>query len=383
MGGDVNQDYFVDGIVEDIITALSHFPNLFVIARNSTFTYKGRAVDVKQVGRDLGVRYVLEGSGRKAAKRVRITGQLIDATTGATLWADRFDGAHEDVFELQDQMARSVVGAIAPKLRQAEIERAKRKPNADLNAYDYYLRGLAEFYKRTREGTDRALLLLKEAITIDPDFASAWGLAALCYQRRKVNGWVIHPEQETAEAERLGRRAAELGMEDADALSWSALTLAYVVGDVETGASLVARSLKLNPNSATAWSYDAWISGWLGEPDRAIDSATRAMRLSPLDPLLCYFQAALAYAHFFAGRYHEAISWSEMSLRERSNQEAMRVLAASSALVDRLDDARKTVIELRRLNPSLRISDLRGLPFRRPDDWSRYQSGLRMAGLPE
>ena len=201
MSGDPEQEYFADGMVEEIITALSRLRWLFVIARNSSFTYKGRAVDVKQVGRELGVRYVLEGSVRKAGNQVRITGQLIDAATGAHLWADRFDGALEDIFDLQDQVTASVVGAIAPKLEQAEIERAKRKPTESLDAYDYYLRGMAAVHHWTREGNDEALRTFYRAIELDPNFASAYGMAARCYSQRKVSGWFV----DRAEGDRRGR----------------------------------------------------------------------------------------------------------------------------------------------------------------------------------
>ena len=210
MSGDPEQEYFADGMVEDIITALSRIRWLFVIARNSSFTYKGRAVDVKQVGRELGVRYVLEGSVRKAANRVRITGQLIDAATGTHLWADRFEGSLDDIFELQDQVATSVVGAIAPQLERAEIERAKRKPTENLDAYDYYLRGMADLHQGTREAIDEALLLFEKAIELDPDFASAYGTAAWCYFWRKVNGWMID-KAGAAEGARLARRLSNWG----------------------------------------------------------------------------------------------------------------------------------------------------------------------------
>ena len=211
LSGDPEQEYFADGVVEDIITALSRIRWLFVIARNSSFTYKGRAVDVKQVSRELGVRYVLEGSVRKAANRVRITGQLIDAAAGTQLWAERFEGSLDDIFELQDQIAASVVGAIAPQLERAEIERAKRKPTENLGAYDYYLRGLADLQRGTREAIDVALPLFEKAIEFDPDFASAYGMAAWCHFWRKVNGWMIDPKRETVEGTGLARRAVELG----------------------------------------------------------------------------------------------------------------------------------------------------------------------------
>ena len=261
MSDDPGQDYFSDGIVEEIITALSRMRWLFVIARNSSFTYKGRSVDVKQVGRELGVRYVLEGSVRKAANRLRITGQLIDASTGAHLWADRFEGDLADVFELQDQVTSSVIGAIAPKLEQAEIERAKHKPTESLDAYDYFLRGMASLYSWTREDVSEALQLFHRAIQRDPEFASAYGAAAGCYFWRMVNGWMTDRGQEIAEAVRLARRAVELGKDDAVALSYGGLVLGYVGGEVAAGVMLIDRALMLNPNLATAWN-----AGGLYEP---------------------------------------------------------------------------------------------------------------------
>ena len=227
MSGDPEQEYFADGMVDDIITALSHFKALFVIARNSSFTYKGRAVDVKQVGRELGVRYVLEGSVRKAANRVRITGQLVDTATGAHLWAERFDGGLGDIFDLQDQVTESVVGAIAPAVEKAEIERAKRKPTESLDAYALYLRGLARFYQfGNRQANDEALRLFNSAIELDPDFASAYGRAASCYVCAKANGWISDTANEIAEVTRLAQRAVELGKDDAIALAASGWALA-------------------------------------------------------------------------------------------------------------------------------------------------------------
>ena len=230
-------------MVEDIITALAHFRHLFVIARNSSFAYKGRAVDVKQVGRELGVRYVLEGSVRKAGDRLRITGQLIDASTGATLWADRFDGALAEIFDLQDQVAANVVGAIAPRVEEAEIERAKRKPTESLDAYDHYLRALAVVDRITREANDEALRLFHKAIERDPEFALAYARAAHCYVFRRTNGWMVDRAEETAEAARLARRAVELGRDDAVALSYGGFALGYVVGDLDDGAAFVDRAL--------------------------------------------------------------------------------------------------------------------------------------------
>jgi len=258
MSGDSEQEYFADGVVDEIITALSHIRWLFVIARNSSFTYKGRAVDVKQVGRELGVRYVLEGSVRKAPNRVRITGQLVDAATGAHLWAGRFDGALEDIFDLQDRVTASVVGAIGPKLEEAEIARAKRKPTESLDAYDHYLRGLESIYQVTRESTDDALRLFYRAIELDPCFAPAYALTTWCYVQRKVNGWITNRAHEVAETARLARRAMTLGKDDAVACCYAGAGLAYVVHDLDTGRAFIDRALVLNPNLAVAWLLSGW-----------------------------------------------------------------------------------------------------------------------------
>jgi tetratricopeptide (TPR) repeat protein len=289
-------------------------------------------VDVKQVGRELGVRYVLEGGVRKAANRVRITGQLIDAATGMHLWADRFEGSIEDIFDLQDQVTASVVGAIGPKLEQAEIERAKRKPTENLDAYDYYLRAMASLYQWTKESNNDALRLLHRAIELDPNFASAYGVAAWCYVWRKTQGRVTEVAREAAEATRLARRAVELGRDDGIALSAGGYALAHIAGDLDGGAAFIDRALVLNPNLAGTWLNSGWVRVWLGESEVAIEHLVRAMRLSPRDPILFRMEGATASAHFFAGRYDEASSWAEKALRENPNlQQALRVSAASHA----------------------------------------------------
>jgi TolB-like protein len=387
MSGDAEQEYFADGMVEDIITALSRFKALFVIARNSSFTYKGRAVDVKQIGRELGVRYVLEGSVRKAANRVRITGQLVDTATGAHLWANRIDGGLGDIFDLQDQVTESVVGAIAPAVEKAEIERAKRKPTESLDAYSVYLRGLARLYQFAgRQVNDEALRLFNSAIELDPDFASAYGRAAFCYVAAKTNGWISVTPNEIAEVMRLARRAVELGKDDAIALADSGWALAYVVHELGVGAGLIDRALVLNSNLAEAWNCGGSVKLWLGEPELAIERFARAMRLSPLDPLATGMRSGTAHAHFFLGRYDEAASWAAMALQNRPDfQPGLRIDAASSAMAGRPEQAHKAMARLRQLNPALRVSNLKdvGGPYQRAEDVSRYEEGLRQAGLPE
>jgi TolB-like protein len=385
LSGDHEQEYFADGIVEDIILELSRIRWLFVIARNSSFTYKGHPVDVKQVGRELGVRYVLEGSVRKAGRRVRITGQLIEASSGVHLWADRFEGAVEDVFDLQDQVASSVAGAIAPQLEQAEIERAKRKPTDSLDAYDYYLRGVSKFHKGSRTAINEALGLFYRAIQLDADFASAYAMAAWCYVPRKWRGFMVDRTQEIAEAAHLARRGALLGRTDAVALCAGGFALAHVVGELDEGAALIDRALVLNPNLAAAWHNSGWVRVWLGEPELAIEHFAQAMRLSPLDSLLFGMQTGIAFAHFFAGRYREASSWAEKAVREQPNwATGILIAGASRALSGQQDEACKVMARARQLNPAFCIANLRDLlPLRRPEDVARCSEGLRKAGLPE
>jgi adenylate cyclase len=386
MSGDPEQDYFADGMVEEIITALSHFRQLFVIARNSSFTYKGRAVDVKQIGRELGVRYVLEGSVRKAANRVRITGQLVDTATGAHLWAERFDGGLGDIFDLQDQVTESVVGAIAPVVEKAEIERAKRKPTDSLDAYALYLRGLDRLYQFAgRQANDEALGLFNSAIELDPDFAAAYGRAASCYVYAKTNGWFSGAANEIAEVARLAQRAVELGKDDAFALAAGGWALAQVVRDLEPAAAFIDRALVLNSNLAEAWFYGGWVKNWLGEPEAAIERFARAMRLNPLDRMMG-IRGGTAHAHFFLGSYDEAASWAAITLQNNADfHPGLRIAAASNAMAGRPEQAHKAVARLRQINPALRVSNLKDVlgPYRRAEDLSRYEEGLRRAGLPE
>ena len=386
ISGDSEQEYFTDGIVEEIITALSRMRWLFVIARNSSFAYKGRPVDVKQASRELGVRYVLQGSVRKAANRVRITSQLIDASMGVHLWADRFEGGIEEVFELQDRITSSVIGAIAPKLEQAEIERAKRKPTESLDAYDHYLRGMACVYRWSKEGVEEALRLFYRAIELDPDFASAYGVAAWCYFWRKANGWMIDATKDAAETTRLAGRARELGKEDAVALAFSGLALAYVAGEVDASIAMVDRALLLNPNLAAAWNTSGLLRATVGDPDTGIEHMERAMRFNPLDPLMFLTLTWSAWAHFVAGRYDHGWQLAERASREQPYfVNALRVAAVCNALAGRLGEARQCIARALRLDPGMRISNLKDrLASSFPAaHLGTFIEGLRRAGLPE
>jgi TolB-like protein len=358
LSSDPEQEYFADGVVEDITMALSLFPWLFVIARNSSFTYKGRRVDVKQVGRD-----ILEGSVRKAGSRIRIAGQLIEAETGAHLWADHFDGALEDMFDLQDHVTSSVVGAIAPKLQREEIKRARRKPTESLDAYDYYLRGLASASRWTKDANAEALQFFCNAIELDRGLACAYGMAAWCYVRRKALGWMSERIQESAEAVRMARKAVHLGGDDPIALCMGGYALAFVAHEFDDAAAFMDRGLTVNPNLARAWMLSAWLRVWRGEPDLALEHSAHAMRLSPLDPSMYGMHGAIAYAHFLASRYDMASSCAERSLRDNPNfLLVICISAASNALAGRLEPAREGIARALECNPDLRISNLTVCP---------------------
>ena len=306
------------------------------------------------MGRELGVRYVLEGSVRKAANRVRITGQLIDTATGAHLWADHFDGTLDDIFDLQDQLTATIVGAIAPRVEQAEIERTKRKPTDRLDAYDYYLRGVAGL--NIRRAAEARKLFLK-AVELDPSFAVCYAMAAHCYELEVIRGG-LPPAEVIAETTRLARRAALLGSEDAVALTQAGHALAFVAGEIDEGATLLDRAIVLNPNLALAWHQGGWTKIYLGEPEQAIERFSRAMRLSPLDPLLLpWMQSGTAHAYLFAGQYDQAASWAEKALRGSArNPSALRAAAASLALAGRLEEARKVAARFLEVVPGARIS---------------------------
>ena len=385
MSGDPEQEYFADGVVEEILTALAKLPWLFVIARNSTFIYKGQAVDVKQVGRDLGVRYVLEGSIRKAGSRIRMTGQLIDASTGIHLWADRYDGNFEDIFELQDQITLNVVGAIAPRLEAAEIERIKHKPTGSLDAYDCYLRGMAAMYRWSPAGITEALKYFYRAIEIDPDYGIAYAMAARCYNVRSVTTPLEFSAEDVAEAECLCRLAANLGRNDAMALSMTGVTLGFAVRDVSGGAALTTRALALNPNLAAALYSDGWLQQFLGNPEIAISHIGRAIELSPHDPTIFQMQSAMAGAYFTAGDDPQALSWAERALYDRPDHFPALCWAVASAahlgLQAKAEDFRDRIL---RGMPSVDLSYLGNvIPYQRPEHAARLSEGFRKAGFPE
>jgi TolB-like protein len=385
LSADPEQEYFADGVVEDITMALALFHWLFVIARNSSFTYKGRAVDVKQVGRELGVRYVLEGSVRKAGNRVRISGQLIDAETGAHLWAGRFEGALEDMFDLQDHVTSSVVGAIGPKLQREEIRRARRKPTENLDAYDYYLRGLASARRWTRDANAEARQLFRKAIELDPGLACAYGMAAWCCVRSKALGWMNERVQESAEGVRMARQAVLRGGHDPVALCMGGYALAFVAHEFDDAAAFMDRGLAVNPNTAQAWTLSGWLRVWRGEPDLALEHLGHAMRLSPLDPNMFGMHGGMAYAHFLTGRYDMAASSAETAMRDNPTfLLAICISAASHALAGRLEPAQRAMSRALACDPNPHASNLRDLaPFRREQDFARFAGALRQAGLPE
>jgi len=376
MSGDPEQEYFVDGMVEEIITALSRIRWLFVIARNSTFTYKGHAVDVKQVGREMGVRYVLEGSVRKAGNRVRITGQLIDAETGAHLWADRFDGSLEDVFELQDEIATSVAGVIEPALQAAEMRRSAARPTIDLTAYDLYLRALAVFFPISKERLFQALGLFEQAIAIDRRYGPALSWAAVCHLRLVLDGWAEAPETNRRNAVDLARQALEVGENDPDILASAAFVLGQFGEEIGAMIGLVDRALALNPSFARGWYVSGVLRMYVGQPDLAISHIETALRLSPRERMGQPLNA-IGMAYFFKRQFDEAVAKLLLSIQDHPGYpNPYRFLAACYAHMGRLDEARVIIAQLRAITPLVMG---RAEQFRRPEDRELFLSGLRLA----
>jgi len=375
MSGDPEQEYFVDGMVEDIITALSRIRWLFVIARNSSFTYKGQAVDMKQVGRELGVRYVLEGSVRKAGGRVRITGQLIDAATGAHLWADRFDGSMEDVFELQGKVASSVAGVIEPALQAAETARSVNRPTNDLTAYDLYLRAYSIMLSPTRD-VPEALRLLDHAITRDPGYGPALAWGAICYCLCDISGWGEDLELNRPNGLDRGRRALQVAGDDPAVLANAAFALGYFGEDIGAMIALVDRALMLNPSFARGWHVSGGLHAWAGLPDLAIEHFETSLRLSPR-ARVGWGLAGIGIAHFLSRRFDEAVPKLLLAIQEDpSFPYPYYYLAACYAHMGRLGDSREIVARLRTIT-SLVIPDAGYL--RDPGHRELLLSGLRLA----
>jgi adenylate cyclase len=381
MSGDPEQEYFADGIVEDIITALSRFKSLFVIARNSSFTFKGRAVDIKEVGRRLGVRYVLEGSVRKASGKVRITGQLIDAITGAHLWADRFERDLTDIFALQDEVTLAVVSAIQPKMLQTEIEMATRRRPENLTAYDFYLRAMQQFYLTTREGVAEAIRLAHRALELDPLFGAAAALAGACHMLNVLLGSANDPQFDRKEAVRLVRLALSIDDGDPDTLARACITSAYMVGDSEAEIEMADRAVALNPNSWMTWNCRGHVYRIAGLPEEAIRSFERAIRMSPLDPRQHHTISGIGQALIELRRFDEAIVAGKKALRQNLYVVAYLCLASAFAHLGRDAEAHEAAARVLEIDPAFTISAY----FARGglSNAKLQIEGLRKAGLPE
>jgi TolB-like protein len=383
--GDPEQDYFVDGMVEEITTAIARCPGLFVIARNSSNTYRVEGVDVKQVARELGVRYVLEGSVRKAGNRVRIAGQLIDTASGGHIWAERFDGALDDVFAFQDQVASGVVGAIEPQLRRVEAERARRKPTDNLDAYDLHLRAQAQAYKRTREGLAESIRLARSALELDPGYAPAIARIALSRGMQRQRNWIPPAGPEVEEGITMARKAIAAAGDDPWVLDFAGLALAQQAGDNVAALAAFDRAIALNPNFAIAFGHRAVVLSYLNRPDEAIAAAHQAMRLSPLDPAMFSFHQAVARAQLAAGRYEAGLASAEEALRDNGGMPALRLKLSLCGFLGRHDEARACLNRVPEFHcePTI-LGIMRSLPKGAvPELVTLITEGLRKAGVPE
>ena len=383
MSGDPEQEYFADGVVEDIITALSRFKSLFVIARNSTFTYKGKAVDMKQVGRELGVRYVLEGSVRKSGGRVRITGQLIEAATGAHLWADKIDGALQDVFELQDEVTARVIGAIEPSITEAEINRACVKPTSSLDAYDLYLKALSSHYSQTRRDFNEAVRLLEQAIALDPSYSWAKAFAAYVYTLRVNQGWST-PEERIRGLE-LAREALLSSRDDPNTIAFAAHVLAWLGHEHDTAIAAMDRAVQLNSNSFNILVRSGWLRTWTADADRAIEHFTRSIRLNPVDPLLGYAYGGLAYAYILKGEYELGLEHARRTAHEMPRWLAgWSGVACAAGYLGRQQDAHEATKRILEIVPHYSLAFRRSTsPWRDNHMEDKLDGGLRLAGIPE
>jgi TolB-like protein len=384
MSGDPEQEYFADGIAEDIITRLSHVRGFFVIARNSSFTYKGRSIDVKEVARDLGVNYVLEGSVRKAGDRVRISAQLIDATTGNHVWADRYDRNLEDIFAVQDEITDTVVATIEPQLYAAEGERSRRKAPDNLSAWDLVMRALPHFWKYTEGGDGEALTLLAEAMALDPEYAKARSLSALVRMHIVWMGWSDTPAEALRLVSETARAAVQLDEQD----PWAHLALGQTYSyarNPEDAVAAIRKAIDLNPSFAMAHAWLGIVLGYAGMPEGAIGEIDQAVRISPLDPFNTIYPTFRSVVHFAAGRYEETLAETRQSVRERPEFiGAWRMLVISLAHLGRIEEARNALVEAKRLQPGLSLAWAQEFaPWAREDDLNRYVEGFRLAGLLE
>ena len=381
MSGDPEQEYFADGMVEDIITALSRFKSLFVIARNSSFTYKGKAIDIRNVGRELGVRYVLEGSVRKAGNKVRITAQLIEAASNRHLWADKFDGGLEDVFDLQDKVTSAVVGLIAPRLEMAEIERARQKPTEKLDSYDHYLRGMTALYGRQ---WSEAHTRFKKAIGLDPDYAAAHAMLAWSLLvQQAVRGSPL-PVESRDEAIRHAGMASRLADEDAFSLARAGHVLTYLGHEYDLGASMVQQAVDLNPNLAMAWYSRGWVMLLCAEAAAAVESFEKMLRLSPLDPLKTGAWNGKSWALFVLERYEEGRAVALKAVQQAPDAHSLSALAANAMCGGHGAEAREAVARILRFNPGFGSAQAReAFPVRLPEARERIVATLREAGLPD
>jgi TolB-like protein len=385
IGGDVEQEYFADGMAEEIITELSRCKWLFVIARNSSFSYKGKSVDVRQIGRDLGVRYVLEGSVRRAGNRLRLIAQLIEAASGVHIWADRFDGDMTDVFGLQDQMTEKVVATLEPKILLAEIERLKTRPAANLDAYDLLLRAQGLEYEFTRESLAAALRCLEQAIALDPCYARALALMAYCHTERYFQGWSADARTEIAEAAGLAIRAAELGPDDGNVLWMSSFAIRHLPHNAGRARDLATRALLLNPNSAGALANAGWGEALVtDDPIKALDLFRRAERLNPLDPRGWLQAGGMSVAYYLAKQFEEAAALATRILGDNPRYAiAYRVAAASLAQLGRKEQAAQMIAEVLKIEPDFTIRGLRArIMYMHEAAWETYAEGLRLAGSP-
>jgi len=382
MSGDPEQEYFADGMAEEIITALSRFKSLFVIGRNSSFTYKRRTVDAKQVGRELGVRYVLEGSVRKAGSRVRITGQLVEAVTDRPLWADHFDGALEDVFGLQDQVTMTVVGLIAPKLEQAEIERSRQKPTEKLDSYDFYLRGMALHTRRRTQSEAREFF--KKAFERDPEYAAAYAMAAWTFLVQQVTSGLPLTAEMRADAIRFASLGARAANSDAFTLARCGHVLTYFGHEYDRGLRMVEQAVALNPNLAIAWYSRGWVALMCGEAERAIESLDRMIRLSPFDPLRATAWLGISFAHFYQRRFEEGCTSAAKAFQFTADTNMLEAYIANSVRAGHVAEAREAAARLLKLQPDYHASLGReAVPFRSTEVRERIVAAFRAAGLPE